>query len=53
MTFLSPVFAVAYGAVLLAEPITARMLVCGAVIVLGTALATGLLRAPRRAAGAL
>ena len=27
--------------------------VCGAVIVLGTALATGLLRAPRRAAGAL
>ena len=34
----------AYGAVFLNEAVTPAMLVCGAVIVLGTALSTGLLR---------
>ncbi len=44
VTFLIPVFAVGYGVVLLGEALTPQMLVCGAVIVLGTALATGLLK---------
>ena len=44
VTFLIPVFGVAYGAVLLNEAITLTMIVCGAVIVLGTALATGVLK---------
>lgn len=44
VTFLVPVFALAYGAVALGEVITPWMLVCGAVIVLGTALSTGLLK---------
>jgi drug/metabolite transporter (DMT)-like permease len=44
VTFLIPVFGVAYGALFLQEAITVSMVVCGAVIVLGTALSTGLLR---------
>jgi drug/metabolite transporter (DMT)-like permease len=44
VTFLIPVFGVAYGSVFLGEVITPVMLVCGGVIVLGTALATGLLK---------
>ncbi len=44
VTFLVPVFAVIYGAVVLSEEVTGWMLFCGAVIVLGTALSTGLLR---------
>lgn len=44
VTFLVPVFAVAYGAVVLGERITLWMLACGVVIVLGTALSTGLLK---------
>ncbi len=44
VTFLIPVFGVLYGAVFLNELITSTMLVCGAVIVLGTALSTGLLK---------
>ena len=44
VTFLIPVFGVAYGAVLLNEAITLTMILCGAVIVLGTALATGVLK---------
>ena len=44
VTFLIPVFGVGYGAVFLNEAVTPTMLVCGAVIVLGTALSTGLLR---------
>jgi drug/metabolite transporter (DMT)-like permease len=44
VTFLIPVFGVGYGAVLLGEKITPTMIVCGAIIVLGTALATGVLR---------
>ena len=43
VTFLVPVFAVAYGAILLGESVTTWMLVCGAVIFAGTALSTGLL----------
>jgi drug/metabolite transporter (DMT)-like permease len=44
VTFLIPVFGVGYGAMFLNEAVTPTMLVCGAVIVLGTALSTGLLR---------
>lgn len=44
VTFLVPVFALAYGAVVLNEAITPWMIVCGAVIVLGTALSTGILK---------
>lgn len=41
VTFLIPVFGVGYGALFLSEAVTLGMLVCGAVIVLGTALSTG------------
>ena len=41
VTFLIPVFALGYGAVLLGEPITGWMVGCGTVILLGVALATG------------
>ena len=44
VTFLAPMFALLYGALLLGERITPWMLGGGAVIVLGTALSTGLLR---------
>jgi drug/metabolite transporter (DMT)-like permease len=44
VTFLIPVFGVLYGAIFLNELVTSTMLVCGAVIVLGTALSTGLLK---------
>ena len=44
VTFLIPVFAVFYGAVFLSEVITPWMLLCAAVIVCGTALATGLVK---------
>ncbi|WP_227753818.1 MULTISPECIES: DMT family transporter [Ramlibacter] len=47
-TFVIPVFAVGYGVLLLGEPLTLRMLGCGAIIVAGTALSTGLLRLPTR-----
>ena len=43
VTFLIPVVAVAYGALLLGERVTPWVLGCGAVV-LGTALATGALR---------
>ncbi|MGE4239345.1 DMT family transporter [Ramlibacter sp.] len=46
VTFLIPVFAVFYGTAFLHEPLTAWMLICGAVIVCGTALSTGLLKLP-------
>ncbi|MEJ7931938.1 DMT family transporter [Ramlibacter sp. AN1015] len=52
VTFLIPVFAVFYGALVLNERITPWMLVCGAVIVAGTALSTGLLTLRRRAPSA-
>jgi drug/metabolite transporter (DMT)-like permease len=44
VTFVIPVFGVVYGAALLGERITLTMLVCGAIIVLGTALSTGVLQ---------
>lgn len=44
VTFVVPVFALGYGAVLLGETISPWMVGCGAVIVLGTALSTGLLK---------
>ncbi|MDO8320627.1 MAG: DMT family transporter [Rhodoferax sp.] len=44
VTFLIPVFAVFYGVVFLGESVTAWMLLCGAVILLGTALSMGLLK---------
>ncbi|HSH90751.1 MAG TPA: DMT family transporter [Ramlibacter sp.] len=49
VTFLLPVFAVFYGVVFLDEVVTIWMVFCGAVIVFGTALSTGLLkfRTPR------
>ena len=46
VTFLIPVFAIAYGVLLLDEHITPWMLWCGSVILMGTGLASGLLRLP-------
>lgn len=46
VTFLIPVFALGYGWIFLAEPITLTMLGCGAIVLLGTALSAGLL--PRK-----
>lgn len=46
VTFLVPVFAILYGALFLREAVTPWMLVCGLVIVCGTALSTGLLKLP-------
>jgi drug/metabolite transporter (DMT)-like permease len=46
VTFVVPVFAVLYGALFLREQVTPWMLVCGLVIVCGTALSTGLLKVP-------
>lgn len=43
VTFIAPVFAVAYGAVFLGESITLWMLGCALVIVCGTLLSTGLI----------
>ncbi|MDD2881699.1 MAG: DMT family transporter [Rhodoferax sp.] len=45
VTFLIPVFAVIYGVVFLGESVTAWMLICGAVILCGTALSMGLFKA--------
>jgi drug/metabolite transporter (DMT)-like permease len=47
VTFLVPVFAILYGTLLLGEKLTLWMLLCGAVVVLGTALATGMMRFSR------
>jgi len=44
--FVVPVFAVIYGAAFLGERLTPWMVGCGAVIVLGTALSTGLIQLP-------
>jgi len=43
VTFVVPVFAVLYGALFLNEAVSLWMVVCGAIIVCGTALSTGLL----------
>lgn len=47
VTFAIPVFAVVYGVLLLGETVTPWMLLCGVIIVAGTALSTGLLPARR------
>ena len=44
VTFLIPVFAIVYGVILLGEQITPWMLGCGAVVLLGTALSSGLIK---------
>jgi drug/metabolite transporter (DMT)-like permease len=49
VTFLIPVFALAYGSVFMGEAITPLMVGAGGVIVLGTALASGLLKGPAAA----
>ena len=50
VTFLVPVFALLYGVLFLSETITRWTLVCGAVILVGTALSTGLVRWPAQKA---
>jgi len=47
VTFVLPVFAVIYGAILLSESISVWMLLCAAIIVFGTALSAGLLKLRR------
>ena len=49
VTFLVPVFAVLWGALLLGEAVGAKLLAGCAVILVGTSLATGLLRPGKRA----
>lgn len=46
VTFLVPIFALAYGALFLGERITPWMIFCGLVIMAGTAMSAGLLRLP-------
>lgn len=46
VTFVVPVFALFYGALFLGEGVTHWMLLCGLVILCGTALSTGLLKLP-------
>ncbi len=48
VTFLVPVFAIAYGVLFLGESVTTWMLLCGAVILLGTSLSSGLVKLPGR-----
>jgi drug/metabolite transporter (DMT)-like permease len=48
VTYLVPVFAALWGAIWLAEAVTLPMAVAGAVVLAGTALATGVLPRPRR-----
>jgi drug/metabolite transporter (DMT)-like permease len=48
VTFLVPVFAIAYGVLFLGESVTAWMLLSGAVILLGTSLSSGLVKLPGR-----
>jgi drug/metabolite transporter (DMT)-like permease len=48
VTYVVPVFAVLYGLIFLGEQVTPWMLICGAVIVAGTALSTGLLKLKRQ-----
>lgn len=50
VTYLITVFALVYGVLFLDEHITLWMLFCGAVVLLGTALATGLIKRPAASA---
>ncbi len=52
VTFLVPGFAVLWGGIFLSEPLTRAMLIGCAIILFGTALATGLLNPTRRPASA-
>lgn len=52
VTFLIPVFGTLWGALLLGESITLAMLAGGAVVLIGTGFATGLIRLPGAAAAA-
>ncbi|MNW11998.1 putative DMT superfamily transporter inner membrane protein [compost metagenome] len=45
VTFITPVFAVLYGTLFLGEVVTPWMIGCALVIVCGTMLSTGLIRA--------
>lgn len=49
VTYMVPVFALFYGTLLLREALTLWMLLCGLVVILGTALASGLIGTPRSA----
>ncbi len=51
VTFLIPPFAMAWGALYLAEPVTPRMVVGALVVLAGTSLATGLVKLPAPAPG--
>jgi drug/metabolite transporter (DMT)-like permease len=44
VTYLVPVFAVLYGLLFLGEAVTPWMLICAVVIIVGTAMSTGLLK---------
>lgn len=48
VTFLIPVFGIAWGALLLQEPVTWGLAAACLLVILGTALAVGLLRIPER-----
>ena len=48
VTYLVPVFAIVYGALLLGESATGWMLLCGFIIVCGTALSSGMLKWPAK-----
>ncbi len=53
VTFLAPVFGVVWGAVFLHETIGLSMLTGGAMVLLGTCLATGIIKRPARLAVAI
>jgi drug/metabolite transporter (DMT)-like permease len=46
VTYAVPVFAVIYGGLFLGEQVTPWMIACGAIIICGTALSSGLLKLP-------
>jgi drug/metabolite transporter (DMT)-like permease len=48
VTFVLPVFAVIYGVLLLGETVTPWMMLCGAIIICGTTLSTGLVTLGQR-----
>ena len=48
VTYLIPVFAIGWGLLFLGEQLTLTMLVGGAIVLLGTALATGFIGGPKR-----